>query len=245
MSMESRPLARHPLLSSPGKPPAAAKRVVGREGQAVDGADDLRVRRLLLAGRRRWGWRSCRRRRGTAPISTRPGRSTRPAPARRRPRADSSDRPSRASATSGQGEVLHGVERGRVEPDEPHRLVGEHRPRAGGEVLQAGPDGEDDVGLGGQRVGRRAAGRADGPGVERVGRQQRGLAGDGLDDRDVVALGEGAQRLLGQRVVDAAAGDDQRLAWPRDSAAAARASWPASGRGRGISWTAGSKKRAG
>ena len=72
------------------------------------------------------------------------------------------------------GESLHGIEPGDVDADEPG-VGGERRPRTGGEVLQSGADGDDDIGLGGERVRRRAPGDADRPGVQRVGRQHDAL----------------------------------------------------------------------
>ena len=84
-------------------------------------------------------------------------------------------------------------------------------PRAGDEVLEARADGEDDVGIGGERVGRGRADDADRPDIHRVVVDEHGAAVDGLGDRDVVLLGEGGERLAGERIVDAAAGDDQRL----------------------------------
>ena len=148
------------------------------------------ARTSAVLRRRGRGRRSCRCKRGSRASRVRRVAPSRPRPASRRRAASSSRRPSRASPPAG-SEVLDRVERGGVEPDELHGLVGEHRPRAGGEVLQAGPDGEDDVGLGGQCVGATCSRSTPiGTGVERMGRHQRRLAGDGLDDGDVVALGE-------------------------------------------------------
>ena len=89
-------------------------------------------------------------------------------------------------------------------------LGGERRPRAGGEVLQAGADGDDDIGLGGECVRRRATGDADRAGVQRMGRQHARLARHRLDDGDVVDLGEAGELGLGAGVVDPSPGDDQR-----------------------------------
>ena len=92
--------------------------------------------------------------------------------------------------------VLDGVEPGCVDADEPRRTL-EHGPRAGREVLQPRADRDHDVGLCGECVRRLAPGHADRAGVERMGGDQRRLAGDGLHDRDVEALGEGLQLRLG------------------------------------------------
>ena len=73
----------------------------------------------------------------------------------------------------------------------------EDRPRAGGEVLQPRADGEHHVGLGGERVGRGRADDADRADIHRMVVDERGAAGDGLGDRDVVLLGEGGERLVG------------------------------------------------
>ena len=50
-----------------------------------------------------------------------------------------------------------------------------------------------------------------GPDVHRMLVHEHAAAGDGFDDRDVVALREGGELRGSQRIVDAAAGDDQRL----------------------------------
>ena len=54
---------------------------------------------------------------------------------------------------------------------------------AGGEVGQPGPDGEHQVGLPGQRVGRRGAFQADAAELPPRGLLDRALAGEGLRDR--------------------------------------------------------------
>ena len=86
----------------------------------------------------------------------------------------------------------------------------EERPGAGGEVLEAGADADDDVGGLGDGVGGGGAGDADRAEVQRVVPGHRGLAGLGLADRDVVLLGEGLQRAGRLGVEHAAAGDDER-----------------------------------
>ena len=50
-----------------------------------------------------------------------------------------------------------------------------------------------------------------GPTIHRMVVKQRRAAVDGLGDRDVVLHGEVGERVVGERIVDAAAGDDQRL----------------------------------
>ncbi len=75
---------------------------------------------------------------------------------------------------------------------------------------EPGPDGEDHVRLGGKRVGRRGAGDADGAGGLGMVPGERALAGLGLGHGDAVPLGEVGERLARQRVVHAAAGDDER-----------------------------------
>ena len=97
-----------------------------------------------------------------------------------------------------------------VDRDEPAVGVGEDRPRAGGEVLEAGADADHEVG---RRAGRVAAGRAGDAGraeVHRVLPGGRALAGLGLEDRDVAARGEVGEQVLGAGVEHAAAGDDHR-----------------------------------
>ena len=109
-----------------------------------------------------------------------------------------------------QGLVLSGVEAGGVQADEAG-VVGEQRPGAGGEVLQARADRQHHVGLGREMVGRVGAQAADRAGVEGMVVDQDRPAGDGLDHGDTVALGEAGQRRLGTAVAHAAAGDQQRL----------------------------------
>ena len=66
------------------------------------------------------------------------------------------------------GEVFRGVPAGRVDADDLDVGILEDGPRAGREVLEPGADRHDDIGLGGQIVGRLAAGDTDRTGVHRV-----------------------------------------------------------------------------
>ena len=132
-----------------GEAAGGRQRVVGGPGQAVDGPHDLGVGRPLLAGRSTGAGDLVDvgvvlRRLDRGPLA--PG--VRPPPTAHA--LGQLGQPLAGVGHQRQGQVLDGVEGGRVEPDEAHRLVAEHRPGAGREVLQAGPDGEDDVGLGGQ-----------------------------------------------------------------------------------------------
>ena len=113
-------------------------------------------------------------------------------------------------ADDADGAVLQRVVAVDVDRDEPALRVGEDRPRAGGEVLEAGADADHEVG---GRAGLVAAGRAGDAGraeVHRVLPGGRALAGLGLEDRDVAALGEVGEQVLGAGVEHAAAGDDDR-----------------------------------
>ena len=65
--------------------------------------------------------------------------------------------------------VLGGVVRSDVERDNLEVAGLEQRPGAGGEVLETRPDCEHDIGVAGQRVGRRRAADADGADGERMG----------------------------------------------------------------------------
>ena len=109
-----------------------------------------------------------------------------------------------------QGTLLVGVPRGGVHADEPDVRIAEDRPRAGREVLEPCPDRDDDIGALGDGVRRARTGDADRPGVVRVVVGKGRLAGDGLDDRDAVALGEGPDGVRRAGVVDAAPGDEHR-----------------------------------
>ena len=66
------------------------------------------------------------------------------------------------------GEVFGGVPAGRVDADDLDVGILEDGPRAGREVLESSADRHDDIGLGGQIVGRLAAGDTDRTGVHRV-----------------------------------------------------------------------------
>ena len=110
----------------------------------------------------------------------------------------------------------------------------EQGPGAGGEILQAGADGEHHVGLLGERVGGAGAGDADRAHVERMIMGDDALAGLRLADRNAVLRGEGGERLLGLRIQHAAAGDDERLPARAFSAATAAASSSSSGRGAAL-----------
>jgi hypothetical protein len=100
--------------------------------------------------------------------------------------------------------LLVRVPRGGVDPDEADIRVLEHRPRSGGEVLQARAHRDDDVGLFCDGVRRARPGDAYRAGVVRVIVGQCRLAGHGLHDRDAMALGERANGLRRVRVMDAA-----------------------------------------
>ena len=95
----------------------------------------------------------------------------------------------------------------RVDRDELRILV-KGGPRSGGEVLQAGADGDDHVRLLGNRVGAVRSGHTDGPDVQRMLCQHVGASGDGLDHGDVVSFGEGGQFVDSARVLHATARDD-------------------------------------
>ena len=113
-------------------------------------------------------------------------------------------------SNDGNGAVLHRVEPSGVDRDE-LRFRAERRPRAGGEILQPRADGEDHVGVGGERVGRGRADDADRAGVRGVAMREPALAGDGLDNGDAVLDGEIRDDRLGQRIANAATGDKDGL----------------------------------
>ena len=66
------------------------------------------------------------------------------------------------------GQVFGGVPTGRIDADDLDVGILEDGPRAGREVLESSADRHDDIGLGGQIVGRLAAGDTDRTGVHRV-----------------------------------------------------------------------------
>ena len=128
--------------------------------------------------------------------------------------------------------MLVGVPAGRVDGDEADVGILEQRPRARREVLEPRPDGEDDIGPPGDGIGGDRAGDPDRAGVVRVVVQERRLAGDGLDDRDAVLLGEGPERVGRPGVVDATTGDEERPAALPSGALAAASMSRGSGPGR-------------
>ncbi len=110
----------------------------------------------------------------------------------------------------GERKMLAGIEAGRIDANEPEILLLEHGPGAGGEILQPRADRHHDIGFARQRVGGGRADDAEGSGVHgmRVGHDPP--PGNGFDYRNAVLLGKRRQLGAGLRVMDAAAGDDQR-----------------------------------
>ena len=168
----------------------------------LDGTDRLRVRRQRIVGR-------CAGRgiRGTVPVGFQPlvrqceGEIA-------KGRVEIADgRP--CVADHGDRVVLGRVEGGRVDRHQPGIRVPEQAPGTGGEVLQPGADGEDQIRRPGDGVGGLGSGNADGADAAGVGPGQRRLAGLGFGDRDAVPFGEGGEPVAGLGVVDPAAGDDE------------------------------------
>ena len=86
------------------------------------------------------------------------------------------------------------------------------RVRAGREVGEPRADGDDEVGVARELIGGRAAGHADGSGLQRVVPWQRALARLRLRHRHAMRLGKPAQRVgAAVAVEDAAAGNEHRL----------------------------------
>jgi len=106
--------------------------------------------------------------------------------------------------------MLHGIEACGVDRNE-LRVRAERRPRAGGEVLQPGADGQHEIRLGRQRVGRRRPGDPDRAHVQRVVPGEAALAGLRFAHGHAVSIDEGAQCFTGFAVQHAAARDDERL----------------------------------
>ena len=115
-----------------------------------------------------------------------------------------------------QGAMLGGVERLHVEADETAGRVLEQRPRAGGEIGEAGADREDHVGLRGEPVGRPGGdGTPDRAQRQRMVGRGRRFAGLVSAARMPCFLAEGHELLLGLRIEHAAAANDERLRPPR------------------------------
>ena len=205
MSIESRPLARQPLFSSP-EAARRGERVVGGEGETVDGTDDLRVRRLLLLGRRAGAGDlvdvGVVLRVSTAARSV---QSSGPARARR---ADGSRRPRGHRPRAG-GQVLDGVEGGRVEPDDRTDSLANtvHDPvvKSCSRDRRPAPRRPRPP-----RVGRGAAVEPMGPALSRCADSSVALPPPSPRP-GCCAARRRPQLLLGEGVVDTAAGDDQRL----------------------------------
>ena len=88
------------------------------------------------------------------------------------------------------GVVLDRVESSSVDGDDLH-VVPEQRPRGGGEVLQPGAHGDDDIGLAGQDVGRGCPDNAERAAVQWMLMPHHRAAGRRLHHRDAVLLGQG------------------------------------------------------
>ena len=105
--------------------------------------------------------------------------------------------------------MLRRVEPRRVERDDPS-VVAEHGPRAGREVLQAGPDRQDDIGLGDDAVGVVAPGDADRADPARMGGRRQALPAIVSTTGTPWRSTNARETVLGERVVDAAARDQHR-----------------------------------
>ena len=104
--------------------------------------------------------------------------------------------------------VLDGIETRGVDGDEPG-LGRERAPRPGGEVLQPGPDREDDVRVRRERIGRRRPDDPERTHVDRIVVDQHPAARHRLRDRDPAGRGEGGELRLRERIADPAARDDE------------------------------------
>ena len=188
------------------EPACGGQREILRARESIDRTDDLRVRRDIACVRRRGTCGDERAERRLLVLASRlPRLVGLPAGERVRQLRKAFAR----VCDEREREVLRRIEAGDVESDDACGLA-EHGPRAGREVLQPRPDREHDVGLGRQPVRLVAARHADGPDPRRVVRDEARLPGHRLHHREAMALGERAQRILGERVVDASAGDDER-----------------------------------
>lgn len=97
-----------------------------------------------------------------------------------------------------------------VDPDETHARVLKLGLGSRREVGKARADADHDVGLGRDAIGRERAGDAHRAESERVGFEQRALAGLRDTDWDAGGIGELLQCGGRIRIMHAAAGDDQR-----------------------------------
>ncbi len=117
-------------------------------------------------------------------------------------------------ADDGDGPLFVGIPASGVDGDERDSRLFEHRPRAGGEVLEPRADRNDDVCAFGHGVRRRRTRDSDGSGVVGMGAHQRRLSRHRLDDRDVPPFREIRQFLDGAGVVHPAPGNDHRPLGP-------------------------------
>ena len=106
--------------------------------------------------------------------------------------------------------MLHRIEARGIDGDELDIGRLEHGPGAGGEILQPRADGEHDIGLGGQRIGRGGADDAQRPGIHGMLMAEHPAPGDGLGHGDAVLGGEGGEALARPGIMHPAAGQDQR-----------------------------------
>ena len=182
------------------------QRQVGRIAGPVDRADHMGIGRQLGVGRAR------------ALVDQRvPGgilvRCPRAPGGRRRQPAERCRQLGKAGlgvADDRERPVLGGIEAGGVQRDELDVRVGEHGPGAGGEVLQPRADREHDVGIGGERIGRGAADHAERAGIVRVVVRQAARPAMVSTTGTRCVSAKLASCLGRERIVHAAAGDDQR-----------------------------------
>ncbi len=114
-----------------------------------------------------------------------------------------------AVADDGQRHVFRGIVTAHVEADE-FGVLGKGGPGAGGEVLQAGADGQHNIRFPGDLVGAVRPGDANRPDVQRMIVAEVGAACDGFDHRDVRGFGKGGEFRHRIAILHAAARDDHR-----------------------------------
>ena len=98
------------------------------------------------------------------------------------------------------------------------RVLGKRCPGTRGEILQAGSDGNDDIGFCCNCICRVRTGHTYRPDVKRMRIDQVGPSGNGLNNRYRVGLGERAQFVDCARVLHTATGNDHgafRRPYPR------------------------------
>ena len=107
--------------------------------------------------------------------------------------------------------MLVSVKFGDIDVDEAHIVVRESRLGRAGEIAVACADADDQIGLARQQIGALGAGHADSAQIERIIVLQGALARLCFTNRNATLRRQPVEFAVSVTVMDAAAGDDDRL----------------------------------